>query len=83
MSALLMKLLRSPQTGRIARLMLFTLISAAVSVPLVQQWEVRYPLLGGIIGLLEVLYRTAVPTQPAPKVTAVPADAPQPPGPVA
>jgi hypothetical protein len=70
------KLFRSPQTGRIARLMLFTLISAAVAVPLVQQWEARYPLLGGIIGLLEGLYRTAVPTQPAPKMTAVLADPP-------
>lgn len=68
MSALA-KLLRSPQTGRIARLMLFTLISAAVTVPLVQQWEARYPLLGGIIGLLEGLYRAAVPTQSAPVVT--------------
>jgi hypothetical protein len=68
------KLFRSPQTGRIARLMLFTLISAAVTVPLVQQWEARYPLLGGIIGLLEGLYRVAVPTQPAPRVTAVLAD---------
>lgn len=74
MGAYFVKLFRSPQAGRVARLMLFTLISAAVSVPLVQQWEVRYPLLGGIIGLLEGLYRTAVPTQPAPRVTAVPAD---------
>lgn len=64
------KLFRSPQTGRIARLMLFTLISAAVTVPLVQQWEARYPLLGAIIGLLEGLYRTAVPVQPASKVNA-------------
>lgn len=67
------RLFRSPQTGRIARLMLFTLISSAVAVPLVQQWEARYPLLGGIIGLLESLYRTAVPTQPNPRVAAVPA----------
>lgn len=79
MSALV-KLLKSAQTGRIARLMLFTFISAAVSVPLVQQWEARYPLLGGIIGLLEALYRTAVPTQSAPVVTAVPEP---PPGPTA
>lgn len=69
MSAL-KKLLTSAQSGRIARLMLFTLISAAVSVPLVQQWEVRYPVLGAIIGLLEGLYRAAVPTQPVPKATA-------------
>jgi len=73
MAAYFAKLFRSPQTGRIARLMLFTLISAAVSVPLVQQWEVRYPLLGAIIGLLESFYRIAVPTQAAPTVTAVPA----------
>ena len=72
MSAL-SKLLKSPQVGRVVRLMLFTLVSAAVSVPLVQQWELRYPLLGGIIGLLESLYRTAVPTQPAPFVTSQPA----------
>lgn len=76
----LLKLLTTAQSGRVARLMLFTLISAAVAVPLVQQWEARYPLLGGIVGLLEGLYRTAVPTQPAPRVTAVPADPPAPPG---
>jgi hypothetical protein len=73
MSAYFAKLFRSPQTGRVARLMLFTLISAAVSVPLVQSWEVRYPLLGGLIGFLEAMYRTAVPTQPAPFVTSQPA----------
>lgn len=74
MGAYFAKPFRSPQTGRVARLMLFTLISAAVTVPLVQQWEARYPLLGGIIGLLEGLYRAAVPTQAKPTVTAVLAD---------
>lgn len=79
----LVKWLWTPQTGRVARLMLFTLVSSAVAVPLVQQWEARYPLLGGIIGLLEGLYRVAVPTQSAPFVTAVPAGAPSTPGPPA
>lgn len=73
MSALA-KLLKSPQLGRVVRLVVFTLAGAAASVPLLSAWEARYPAIGAIVGALEALYRTAVPTQPAPKVTAVLAD---------
>jgi hypothetical protein len=73
MSALA-KLLKSPQLGRVVRLVVFTLAGAAASVPLLGAWEARYPAIGAIVGVLEALYRTAVPTQPAPKVTAVLAD---------
>lgn len=72
----LAKLLKSPQLGRIVRLVGFTVVSALVSVPLVQQAELRYPLLGALVGVLEALYRAAVPTQPVPTVTAVLADPP-------
>jgi hypothetical protein len=79
----LLKLLKSPQVGRIIRLLGFTIASALVAVPLVQQAELRYPLLGVIVGVLEAVYRTAVPTQPAPFATAVLADPPTKPGPPA
>lgn len=72
MSAL-QKLLKSPQLGRMLRLPAFTIASSAVVVQLLNAWEARYPAIGVGIGLLEVLYRIAVPTQSAPKVTAVPA----------
>lgn len=72
----LLKLLKSPQTGRIVRLVVFTLASSAAVVPLLSAWEARYPVIGAVIGVLEALYRTAVPTQPAPVVSAVPADPP-------
>lgn len=71
------------QVGRWVRLLGFSLLGALLSSPLASTWALHYPVLGLAVGALEVLYRTAVPTQPAPKVTAVPADAPQPPGPVA
>lgn len=78
MSALL-KLLKSPQLGRVLRLAAFTLAGAAASVPLFSAWEARYPAIGAVVGVLEALYRTAVPTQPAPAVTAVPAAPAEPP----
>lgn len=72
MSAL-MSLLKSPQVGRIVRLVVFTLAGSAAAVPLLSAWEARYPAIGAVVGLLEALYRTAVPTQPAPFVTSQPA----------
>lgn len=69
------------QAGRWLRLLGFSLLGALLSSPLASTWALHYPALGAAVGVLEVLYRTAVPTQPAPKVSAVAADAPQPPGP--
>lgn len=67
--AALAKLLKSPQFGRVVRLAVFTLVGAAASVPLFSAWEARYPAIGVLVGVLEALYRTAVPTQAAPFVT--------------
>lgn len=69
----LLKLLKSPQAGRVVRLVVFTVLGSAAAVPLLSAWEARYPAIGVVVGVLEALYRTAVPTQPAPTVAAVPA----------
>lgn len=61
------------QLGRWLRLVIFTVVSAAVAVPAVQAAEVRYPLMGAILGALEVAYRSFYPTQPLPFVTSQPA----------
>lgn len=66
-------LLRSPQVGRIVRLVVFTVAGSAAAAPLLSAWEARYPAIGVVVGVLEALYRTAVPTQPAPFVTSQPA----------
>lgn len=66
------------QLGRIVRLPAFVILSALLTVPAVQSALLRYPLLAALVGLFEVVYRSLVPTEPAPTVTAVPAD--QPPG---
>jgi len=76
----LLKLLNSQQLGRVLRLAGFVIVGALASSPLVHAAELRYPLLGVVVGALEALYRTAVPTQSAPRVTSVPADPPAPPG---
>jgi hypothetical protein len=75
-----LKLLNSAQLGRVLRLAGFVAVGALASSPLVHAAELRYPLLGVIVGVLEALYRTAVPTQSAPTVTAVPAPLIEPPG---
>lgn len=76
----LLKLANSQQLGRVLRLAGFVLLGALVSSPLAYAAELRYPLLGVVAGVLEALYRTAVPTQPAPRVTSVLADPPPPAG---
>lgn len=77
----LLKLLKNPQVGRIVRLVVFTLAGSAAVAPLLSAWEARYPAIGVVIGVLEALYRTAVPTQSARGVTAVPAEPPTTPTP--
>jgi hypothetical protein len=70
-SALVM-LLKSPQFGRVARLVGFTLLGALLSSPLAHTWLLRYPALGVAVGVLEALYRTAVPTKSAASAPIVP-----------
>jgi hypothetical protein len=61
------RFLKSAQTARVLRLLVFTLGSAAVAVPLVQQAELRYPLLGVLVGAAEAAYRKVRPVVvPAP-----------------
>jgi hypothetical protein len=76
----LLKYANSQQLGRVLRLIGFVLVGALASSPLVHAAELRYPLLGVVVGVLEAAYRTAVPVQPAPTVTAVSAEPPKPPG---
>jgi len=74
------------QIGRLVRLVVTTLASSALIVNTVSAWEVRYPLIGVLVGLLEVAWREFMPVVPLPIVTAIPAPPVtdrQPPGPPA
>lgn len=69
----LLKLLRSPQAGRWLRMVGFTIISAIATTPAAHTALLRFPLLGAILGVLEVAYRTAVPASGAAADPAPPA----------
>lgn len=61
------------QLGRLVRLAVITLASSAFIVNMIKTWEVRYPLLAVLVGMLEVAYREFIPVTPLPSVTSVPA----------
>lgn len=54
------------QIGRLVRLVVTTLAGSALIVNTVNAWEVRYPLLGVLIGLVEVAWREYMPVAPVP-----------------
>lgn len=60
------------QLARLARLVITTAASSAAVVDYVHAAEVRYPLIGILVGLVEVGYRELVPTAPVPFVTSQP-----------
>lgn len=50
---------------RLVRYPAFVSLAAALVVPLVKAAVVRWPAIGAVVALLEIILRTAVPTVPA------------------
>lgn len=51
---------------RLVRMPAFTSAAALLIVPLIHAAVIRWPAIGGIVALLEIVVRTIAPTVPAP-----------------
>lgn len=58
---------------RIIRFPAFVSLAAALVTPLAHAAAIRWPAIGGIVALLEIIVRTALPTVAATSTPAVPA----------
>lgn len=61
---------------RLVRYPAFTSIAAALVVPLVHAAEIRWPAIGAVVALLEIVVRTIAPTEPVQPPAPAPPAAP-------